>query len=310
MLHSPLTNGFPGPVLLATLLTAFAGATAADDDLNNRGGLGMGIHPDTVLPAMKAAGWSKPIGGAHAAPQILGVVASHGPIPFNCTDDGCRADLSTFCLQQSRDNPARGQAYVPVEGAGIVLRGTDSLGRNVRLSAVPYLEFATDRGFTAVEVTLPREKLAELGVSEIAIDIGEGVSLVPAAAANDRKSQTADEIGIATGVFRKQGIEFFDRIGETGDAIRLANQMINALPARGRSIDDSDGSVLEAAIATDAGQASSIEGISLVRQMHAACQKKVDVNRHFENMRSCLEGAHDQLVANTNVDLWASLASY
>ena len=107
-----------------------------------------------------------------------------------------------------------------------------------------------------------------------------------------------------------RGAEFFDRIGETGDAIRLANQMINALPARGRSIDDSDGRVLEAAIATDAGQASSIEGMALARLMYAACQKKVDVNRHFENMRSCLEGAHDQLVANTNVDLWATLASY
>ena len=205
MLYSPLTNGFTGPVLLVTLLTAFAGATAADDDLNNRGGLGAGIHPDTVLPVQKATGWSKSIGGAQAAPQILGVVASHGPIPLNCTSDGCRADLSTFCLQQSRDNPARGQAYVPVEGADIVLRGTDGLGRNMRLSATPYVEFATDRGFTAIEVTLPPDKLAELGLFEIAVDIGEGVSLVPAAAANDGKPQTADEIAIATGTFREQG---------------------------------------------------------------------------------------------------------
>ena len=188
MLHSPLTNGFAGPVLLATLLTVFAGATAADDDLNNRGGLGKGIHPDTVLPAMKAAGWSKSIGDAQAAPQILGVVASHGPIPLNCTNAGCRADLSTFCLQQSRDNPARGQAYVPVDGAKIGLTGIDGLGRQVRLSETPYLEFATDRGFTAIEVTLPPEKQDELGLFEIAIEIGEGVSLVPAAAANGSRA--------------------------------------------------------------------------------------------------------------------------
>jgi len=309
MMYRLLTSGFTGPVLLVTLLTAFATAAAADD-FNNRGRPGMDIHPDAVLPVLKATGWSKSTGGSRAAPQILGVVASHGPIPLNCTSDGCQADLSTFCLQQSRDNPARGQTYVPAEGADIILIGTDRLGRNVRLSAMPYLEFATDRGFTAIEVTLPPARLAELGLLEIAVGIGEGVSLVPVAAANDSSPQTAGEIAIATGKFREQGIEFFDRPGETGDAIRLANQMINALPALGRSIDGSDGRVLEAAIATDAGKASSTEGIELARLMYATCQEKVNLSHYFDNMRSCLEGAHDQLVANTNVNLWGSLASY
>jgi len=309
MMYRPLTNSFTGSVVLVTLLMAFAGATAADD-LNNRGRLGMGVHPDTVLPVLKATGWSKPIGGDQAAPQILGVVASHGSIPLNCNNDGCRADLSTFCLQQSRDNPARGQTYVPVEGADIVLTGTNGLGRNVRLSATHFLEFTTDRGFTAIEVTLPPAKLAKLGLVDIAIDIGERVSLVPAAATNDSNPQTADEIALATGPFREKGAAFFDLIGETGDSIRLANQMINALPTRGHSPSDFDGRVLEAAIATDAGQASSIEGVALVRLMYATCQEKVNVSHHFENMRSCLESSHDQLVANTNVDLWSSLAGY
>jgi hypothetical protein len=309
MLYSPLTNGF-GPVLLVTLLTVFAATTAADDDPSNRVGPGMGIHPDTVLPALKADGWSKPIAGAQAAPQILGVVASHGPIPLNCSDDGCRADLSTFCLQQSRGNPVRGQAYVPAEGADIVLRGIDGLGRNVLLTATPYVEFATDRGFTAIEVTLPPEKLTDLGLFEIAVDIGAGVSLVPVAAANDRDLQTADEIALATGAFREKGAELFDRIGETGDAIRLANQMINALPAHARSLGESDSHVLEAALATGTGQASTVEGIGLARLIYANCQKKVDLSHHFKNMRSCLESAHDQLVANMNADLWATLANY
>ncbi len=309
MIYRPLTSGFTGPVLLVTLLTALAGAAVAED-LNNRGRLGTGIHPDAVLPVLKATGWSGTTGGAQAVPQILGVVASHGPIPLDCGSDGCRADLSTFCLQQSRDNPARGQAYVPVEGADIVLSGTDALGRNLQLSATPYIGFATDRGFTAIEITLPPQKRAELGLSDIAIDIGEGVSLVPVAAANHSNPQTADEIAIATGAFREKGAEFFDRIGETGDAIRLANRMINALPAHGRSIDDSDGDILEAAIATGAGRASTIKGIALARLIYAACQKKADEDHHSKNMRSCLEGAHDRLVANTNVDLWSSLASY
>ncbi|QEX15195.1 hypothetical protein FRZ44_04750 [Hypericibacter terrae] len=308
MMYRPLPNGFIGFVLLLTLLTAFSGETAAED-LNDRSRLGMGVHPDTVLPVQKPFGWTTSTGSAQAAPQILGVVASHGPIPLNCLNDGCRADLSTFCLQQSRDNPARGQTYVPIEGAEIVLSGTNRLGQNVRLSATPYLEFATDRGFTAIEVTLPPGELAKLGLFDIAIDIGERVSLVPMAAANDTNPQTAAEIAIATGTVREVGTEFFDRIDEAGDAIRLANQMINALPARGHSINDSDGRVLEAAIASETGRASGIEGVTLARKMYATCGAKVEVSHYFDNVRSCLEAAHDELVANTNIDLWRSLSS-
>jgi hypothetical protein len=301
-------NEFATSVLLATLLTAFAGTSVAEV-LNDYGWQRMGLHPDTVLPMLKAtSGLEHP--DSQAAPQILGVVASHGPIPLNCIGDGCRADISTFCLQRARENPGRGQTYMPAEGADITLRGTDRMGREVRLPATPYLEFATDRGFTATEVTLPHEKLEELGLSDIAIEIGEKVSLLPVIAANGSNPQSADEIAAATGTFRENGARYFDETGETGDAIRLANQMINALPARGDSIDDTDGTVLEAAMASDAGKASSIEGIAALREMHAACREKVRVSHHFGSMRSCLESAHDQLVAATNVSFWNSMAGY
>ncbi|MGH6930342.1 MAG: hypothetical protein ACREEV_18635, partial [Dongiaceae bacterium] len=51
------------------------------------------------------------VGSASAAPQILGIVASNGALPLACDADGCRADLSTFCLQQPRANPQPGQRY-------------------------------------------------------------------------------------------------------------------------------------------------------------------------------------------------------
>ena len=153
-------------------------------------------------------------GGAQAAPQVLGIVASNGPIPLTCDAGGCRADLSTFCLQQPRDNPQPGQSYMPLEGADIVLTGRNAAGETVRLPAASYLGFTTDREFTAIEVSLPAERLAALGLTDPAIEIGEKASLIPAAAANDADPQTAGEIAIATGAYRDKGAEFFDRAGE------------------------------------------------------------------------------------------------
>jgi hypothetical protein len=249
-------------------------------------------------------------GGAQAAPQVLGIVASNGPVPLACVDGGCSVDLSTFCLQQPRQNPPPGQAYLPIEGADIVLVGRNAAGEMVRVPAAPYLDFRSDRGFTAVEATLSADKLAALGLHDLAIEIGEKVSLLPAEAAGDSDPQTAEEIALATGAVRTKGAAFFDNTGESGDAIRLANRMINALPAHGRSAGDSDGRVLEAAIATPAGKAADWKGVELARGMYATCQQKVDVSHHIENMRVCLEGTHDRLVVNTNIDFWNSLGSY
>src|SRR3546814_11252281 len=84
---------------------------------------------------------------AVAAPQILGLVASTGPIPLACDDAGCRAELSSFCLQQPRANPAPDTAYQPAAAGGIFLGGTDLEGAAVRLAAAPSLLFSTARGF-------------------------------------------------------------------------------------------------------------------------------------------------------------------
>jgi hypothetical protein len=249
--------------------------------------------------------------GARAlAPQILGIIASHGPVPLQCNGESCRADVSTFCLQQWRDNPLPGQSYVPVARADIMLSAEDEAGHTVRFAPPPHLSFTANRGFTAVEVAIPAEALAKLSLHHPAIEIGQRVSLLPETVANDRTQPTADEIAVASGVILDRGVAFFDNAGRPGDAIRLANQMINTLPAYGHAAGDSDSRVLEAAIASETGRGSSPEGVALVRAMYATCRYKVDVASYYDTMRSCLEAAHDQLVAATSVDFWRSLASW
>lgn len=241
---------------------------------------------------------------AAAAPQVLGLVGGTGAVPLTCDAGGCRAELSSFCLQQPRANPAPQTAYRPAEGAEIFLVGTDLEGAVVRLPAAPFLRFTSARGFAAVEVALPAAQLRALGLTAAAVEVGRDVSLVPVVAGADPDPQSTEEIAAATGAIRRAAEPFFDASGESADAIRAASRMINALPVAGRSRHDSDGRLLEA-IAPLAN--ADPAGLSLARALHGACVTKVDVTHHVFSMRECLEGSHDRLVVKTNIEFWDSL---
>lgn len=250
------------------------------------------------------------VGPAAAAPQILGIVATNGALPLLCDADGCHADLSTFCLQQPRANPDQGQRYRLADDSSVMLIGTKNDSTTVRLPAATYVTFSTDRGFTSVEVVLPPERLAALGLTSVAVEIERQASLLPEDAADDPSPQSEDEIALALGSYRAQGSKFFDDKGEAADAIRLTNRMINALPPRERQSADTDGHLIDLALQSDAAALADPAGIQLAREYHESCRVKVDVTHHVDSMLSCLQGTHDRLVANTNVDFWRSLNGY
>jgi hypothetical protein len=264
----------------------------------------------SLFAGVTVAAFVTGIGTAVAAPQILGIVASNGALPLTCDGQGCHADLSTFCLQQPRANPDLGQRYRLADANGVVLVGTRSNGEMVRLPAAPYVTFSSDRGFTSVEVVLPPERLATLGFVAVAVEVERQASLLPETSANDPSPQSQDEIALALGAYRAQGSQFFDDKGEAADAIRLTNRMINALPQHQRQPTDADGHLIDLALQSDAAALADPAGIRLARDYHQSCKVKVDVTHHVDSMLSCLQGTHDRLVANTNVDFWRSLNSY
>ena len=257
-----------------------------------------------------AAAFMIGIGPSAAAPQILGIVASNGTLPLTCDEKGCRADLSTFCLQQPRANPDLGQRYQPADPESVTLVGTRSDSEIVRLPAAPYVSFSSDRGFTSVEVVLPPGRLAALGLVAVAVEVQRQASLLPVAEANDPSPQSQDEIALALGSYRAQGSKFFDDRGAAADGIRLTNRMLNALPQHQRHSTDTDGHLIDLALQSDAAALADPAGIRLAREYHQSCKFKVDVTHHVDSMRSCLQGTHDRLVSNTNVDFWRSLNSY
>src|SRR5215813_6891288 len=104
-----------------------------------------------ALTAIAALGI--PESGAFAASQVLGLVASNGtPTPLACVDGQCSAQFSTFCLQQSRPAPSRGDGYTVAASGSVTLVARDAAGRTMRIPAGDTLAIHSVIGFTSVEI--------------------------------------------------------------------------------------------------------------------------------------------------------------
>ena len=244
---------------------------------------------------------------AAASPQVLGLVSMNEPLTMICDGNGCRAELSAFCLQQVRNNPDPEAQYTPADGADLTLIGTRADGSTVRLDAADYASFESARGYTSVDASIDAATMQSLGLVSMQIEVGKTVSLLPTEETTDPDPQTPEEIALATGVYRIKATEFFDASGEQADAIRLSNVMINDLPEHSRGTTDSDGSVLAAAL--DNGVAETVDpgAVQRASDMFAVCREKVDVTHHIDNMRECLTGSHDRMIINSNIQFWESL---
>ncbi len=244
---------------------------------------------------------------AQASPQVLGLQASLRPTVMQCTAAGCRADLSAFCLEQHRPDPRVGTVYRPAPNAPIAVVVISKSGATHRIDGAKYLNFIDERGFTSITANLPASALTGLDAASVSIEIGQDVSLLPDEKPGEANPQLADELALATGANRQKAETYFDRSGRDADAIRLTNAMLNNLAPHSRNRSDTDGAVLNNALAQYQGAAIDPAGVALAETIHQECVTKTDVTHHVDSMRDCLEGSHDVLVTHTNVDFWDSL---
>src|SRR5262245_56398728 len=104
-----------------------------------------------ALSALAAIGM--PAAGASAASQVLGLVASNGaPTPLSCIDGQCSAQFSTFCLQQSRPAPSRGDDYAVAASGNLNLVARNAAGQTLRIPANDMVQIHSLIGFTSVEI--------------------------------------------------------------------------------------------------------------------------------------------------------------
>ena len=256
-----------------------------------------------VIAAFAAVGWPS---GAGAAYQIIGLIASADAVPLTCSRGECSAEFSSFCLQPNLASPPRGARYHAIGGTGITIVGTTLDGRTLPMTRADDLRITAQRGHNAVRISISVAALRALGLKSVAIDVGEGVSLVPEPIVGDPNPQTEVDIAIATGPLRVLGSRIVDHGGDTTMAARLTNDLINALPEGGRvGPDVRDG------LWDDSTHARSLPAIapaarSLARGAYEQCRDNLASGSIF-TLRQCLGSRHDRFLGELNNAYWDKL---
>jgi len=256
-----------------------------------------------ILSALMVMAWVQPVS---AAPQILGLLATKVPQPLLCEGGECSADLASFCLQPNRGEPWPGQPYRVFDAAALTLMGKTQNGRAIRLPAGSQVRFKSNVAMTSVRVTIDRLLLDELGVSQLALQVGSRVSLLPVVSPDDPEPLTNEEVEMATGTARHIGADFFEDGSPIGSAARLTAALMSQLPMTGKVSEARRATLWDDAISARLKQASTGEGIARARHIFLACRANMKIGIHY-NMRSCLEVRHGDMVRKHNRALSKSL---
>lgn len=240
--------------------------------------------------------------GADAAPQVLALFSTDRPVALACDGDICRAELPTLCLQPGRRAPSPGRGYRLADGQSLSIVGRGAGGKTVTVALGRNIAIAAARTHVAVTVTVPRAVLDRYGLERAGIAVGDNVSAIPLAAADDSRPLTAGEIARASGESRRLATAIVDRDPDRMPAVRLMTRIANAVPA---GADD-------AAWAAMVGEAErggvSDAAIGFARFNYELCKFKT-ANRIVTSFRQCLRGLSDDSMEFLNGDLEPALGS-
>lgn len=263
--------------------------------------LAAGITAATLLPI--APGMS-----AAATPQMLALVATDGAVPFVCEGATCTAELTSFCLEETRDAPRAGRVYRLVPTRALTLVITDDKGARRRIAPGPGnsswgLRFVvTRRGVAAVRATVDRSMLKRLGATRLAIRVGAQVSLLPERRPGDGPPHSAAEVSRVAGPLRGHGEAIVDRAGPDIEAARLVNRVINGLPEHGRGTPAAHSRAWRTA--RTAARTASPPGLAQARAIYRQCRQWTTTVDSALSLRECLEGRHIGLMSTLNKRYW------
>ena len=243
-------------------------------------------------------------------PQILGLVASNGPMPMTCGNGHCTVELSAFCMQERAPVPPPRTPYQVSEASAdaISVVARTSSGETVRLPAAPIADFVSARGNRAVRMSVPQQSLTALGVAEIAVEVGAMASLVPDSLMSSDDPNVVSEIALVTGPLRLVADQLIDRGGAGTVAAHITNRLINAIPEdNGGDVDDRDGLWAKVIGESTTDLPADAEGLTMAEDAFQRCASLPGGG--FISFRQCLAARHDIFLSPQNRAYWEAVGS-
>ncbi len=246
-------------------------------------------------------------GTAHAAQQSLGLVGTVEPVPTICNDEGCVAQLSSFCLQKERKSPNHHTPYHVAGGDGLWLHLTDADGGHRTVPAEGFARLVSTRGFTGIEANISTADMAALGAVEVSVEVGNLVTLFPASLPDDPNPITAAEGEHAKGPARQLAASIFDSSEGLGDTINILDRAINSITTPSRL---SDQGLLDFW--------KQVAGVPLELAVDRSTRRAAEVftgclddfwQKTVFGLRNCLESGRYELLTNANIRLWKAQAA-
>lgn len=253
----------------------------------------------TVLFPISNATWAAVI-----EPQVLALIDSHGGKPLNCDGKECFVEISAFCMEPGRPGPAHETPYSLAEGAALVLVARFKDGSRRRIDAAG-VRFQSQRGYSAVRMSVPQDLLVASGAESLAIEIGPRVVLLPKPLPSYQIRHQASEIEAALGPNRVVGERLVDDGGGRADGARLLSYLINALPPAVEVSAPTAGGLWRAVLAA-VPETVRAAGRKSARRGYERCLGEFGTDTGF-TLRECLQHRHDRHMRILNQDYWQSV---
>ncbi len=240
--------------------------------------------------------------GAHADPQMLGVVTTASAVPLHCAGGECSAELTSICLHEQRPTPTEGYPYTPHNADAVRLTGVRADGSVVPLDAGKILRFAAARGFTTVKVSASDNVLMSAGVVSVAVRVERPLTLVPdGRGPSQAKPLTASDIELGAGPLRATAASIVDGDTDTMHASQALARLVDVLPRHGKAPAEVRTTAWGTAVAPERSRLSAT-GLHRARTTYNRCYRQTRIGD--KTLRGCLAEAHDQFVRDLNTKYW------
>ncbi len=249
--------------------------------------------------------FSQAIAGSTVEPQLLAMISTGGAKTLNCKGGECKAEFSAFCMEPGRPGPTHNAPYLLTKNSAVKLIARSAAGKEWQIPASKAV-FTSQRGYAAVQISVAKSLLDELGADSVAVEIGRRVVLQPKYLPTYARTHEPREIAVALGPNRTIGDRIVDNGGERADGARLLSYLINALPSSGKVPADVRQSLWSATRA--APEVIRERGEAIARRGFNNCSKdRPSVLR--TTMRECLQHIHDRNMWLLNQSYWQSVGS-